>query len=159
MLRGHFVYKIKLMNNKIDCFKSRFIVDGSKQERGMDYRDICTCGKVYQIPGFLGHLCSSRVAHTSDHCVPLALLPVYRNDQRYLIYWSFSKCGWLTESDWASDQNTQRSIFGCVFLMACSFVCWMSKLQPIVATSFRKQSTTPTIFLCKSLCGFVLSFL
>ena len=39
LLRGHFVYKIKLKHNKVDRFKSRFVVDGSQQEPGIDFKD------------------------------------------------------------------------------------------------------------------------
>jgi hypothetical protein len=40
-----------------------------------------------------------------------------------------------TDSDWASDQDTRRSTSGYVIFMAGAPVCWMSKLQPIVAVS------------------------
>jgi hypothetical protein len=40
-----------------------------------------------------------------------------------------------TDSDWASDQDTRRSTSGYVVLMAGAPVCWMSKLQAVVAVS------------------------
>jgi len=41
----------------------------------------------------------------------------------------------FTDSDWASDQDTRRSTSGYLVIMAGAPVCWMSKLQPIVAVS------------------------
>jgi hypothetical protein len=41
----------------------------------------------------------------------------------------------FTDSDWGSDQDTRRSTSGYVAFMAGAPVCWMSKLQPIVAVS------------------------
>ena len=41
----------------------------------------------------------------------------------------------FTDSDWASDLDTRRSTSGYLVLMSGGPVCWMSKLQPIVATS------------------------
>ena len=36
-LRCHFVYKIKMKQGKVDRYKSRLVVDGSKQVSGIDY--------------------------------------------------------------------------------------------------------------------------
>ena len=39
LLRCHFVYKIKFKNGKVDRLKSRLVVDGSQQHKGIDYSD------------------------------------------------------------------------------------------------------------------------
>lgn len=38
-LRCHFVYKVKMKQGKIDRYKSRLVVDGSRQVEGIDYTD------------------------------------------------------------------------------------------------------------------------
>ena len=38
-LRCHFVYKVKMKQGKVDRYKSRLVVDGSKQVPGIDYKD------------------------------------------------------------------------------------------------------------------------
>ena len=44
----------------------------------------------------------------------------------------------FTDSYWASDKDKLRSTSGYIVLMACDPVCWMSKLEPTVATSSMK---------------------
>ena len=39
LLRCHFVFKIKFKNGKVDRLKSRLVVDGSQQHKGVDYSD------------------------------------------------------------------------------------------------------------------------
>jgi hypothetical protein len=39
ILRCHFVYKIKMKDGKVDRYKSRLVVDGSKQKSGIDYSE------------------------------------------------------------------------------------------------------------------------
>jgi len=38
-LRCHFVYKVKMKQGKVERFKSRLVVDGSKQVHGLDYSE------------------------------------------------------------------------------------------------------------------------
>ena len=40
LLRCHFVFKVKIKDGRIDRYKSRLVVDGSKQVSGIDYTDI-----------------------------------------------------------------------------------------------------------------------
>ena len=47
---------------------------------------------------------------------------------------SIDLIGW-TDSDWAQDTNTQKSIGGFIFDVVGSKVAWSSKKQPMVALS------------------------
>jgi hypothetical protein len=40
-----------------------------------------------------------------------------------------------TDSDWAGDQDTRRSMSGYVFNLGSAAISWSSKRQPIVALS------------------------
>ena len=39
LLRCHFVFKVKMKDGRVDRYKSRLVVDGSKQVSGIDYTD------------------------------------------------------------------------------------------------------------------------
>jgi hypothetical protein len=39
LLRCHFIFKIKFKNGKVDRLKSRLVVDGSQQHKGINYSD------------------------------------------------------------------------------------------------------------------------
>ena len=38
-LRCHFVFKVKMKNGVVDKYKSRLVVDGSRQVHGIDYTE------------------------------------------------------------------------------------------------------------------------
>ena len=55
------------------------------------------------------------------------------------------------DSDWASDVDTRRSTSGNIVLMANGPVSWMSKLQPIVATSSMEAEYISCYFLIQEI--------
>ena len=38
-LRCHFVFKVKMKNGVVDKYKSRLVIDGSRQVHGIDYTE------------------------------------------------------------------------------------------------------------------------
>src|SRR5260370_42269010 len=86
------------------------------------------------------YLSQFSIALGSDHLIAMKRVYRYLNgtqDLRITFYgnWIRENLTGFTDSDWAGDSNSRRSIAGYAFIFCGAVIAWLAKKQPTIALS------------------------